>query len=255
MDVDQIKRLKGKRPITMLTAYDHQTARIMDEAGIDMILVGDSLGMVVLGYEGTKQVTMNDMIRHTEAVAKGASRALIVTDMPINTYDNPAQAIANARQLLDAGADAVKIEGNLPEITEALVNNGIQVMGHLGLLPQTADELKVTGKKRSEGELILSEAKQLEDQGVFSVVLECIPENLAKKVTEQIGVPTIGIGAGVHCDGQVLVVNDMLGMDSGFKPKHVKQYTNLQDIISLAVGQYIKDVISKKFPDKEHSFH
>ena len=255
MDVDQIKRLKGKRPITMLTAYDYQTARIMDEAGIDIILVGDSLGMVVLGYESTKQVTMNDMIRHTEAVAKGASQTFIVTDMPINTYDTSTQAIANARKLLAAGADAVKTEGNLPEITEALVNNGIQVMGHLGLLPQTAEELKVTGKKRSEGELILSEAKQLEDQGVFSVVLECIPENLAKKVTEQIGVPTIGIGAGINCDGQVLVVNDMLGMDTSFKPKHVKQYTNLHDIVSQAVGHYIKDVISKKFPDKEHSFH
>ena len=255
MDVDQIKELKGKRPITMLTAYDHQTARIMDEAGIDIILVGDSLGMVVLGYEGTKQVTMNDMIRHTQAVAKGTSQAFIVTDMPIKTYDNPTQAITNAKQLIAAGADAVKLEGNLPEISGALVDNGIQVMGHLGLLPQTANELKVTGKKRSEGELILFEAKQLEEQGVFSVVLECIPERLAKKVTEQIGIPTIGIGAGVHCDGQVLVVNDMLGMDSSFKPKHVKQYTNLNDIISQAVRHYIKDVISREFPDKVHSFH
>jgi 3-methyl-2-oxobutanoate hydroxymethyltransferase len=255
MELEEIKRLKGVRKVTVLTAYDAQTAKIMDTAGIDMILVGDSLGMVVLGYEDTKQVAMEDMIRHTEAVARGAPSTHIIGDLPINSYDTVEDALRNARRLLEAGAHSVKLEGNKPEVVRALVAEGIQVMGHLGLLPQTAEVMKVRGKKRSEAERILADARELEELGVFSVVLECIPLDLAKQVTEAIGVLTIGIGAGVHCDGQVLVVNDMLGMDEGYSPKHSKTYANLNDIIWEAVRGYIEEVKAGKFPMDKHSFH
>ena len=241
--------------MTVLTAYDAQTAKIMDKAGIDMILVGDSLGMVVLGYKDTKQVTMEDMIRHTEAVARGAPHTHIIGDLPINSYDTVEDAIRNSRRLLEAGAHSVKLEGNKAEVIRALVAEGIPVMGHLGLLPQTAEVMKVRGKKLSEAERILADAKELEELGVFSVVLECIPLKLAKQVTEAIGVLTIGIGAGVHCDGQVLVVNDMLGMDEGYSPKHSKNYANLNDVIGEAFRTYIEEVKAGKFPTDKQSFH
>lgn len=255
MEIDEVRRLKGVRKVTVLTAYDYQTAKIMDVAGIDIILVGDSLGMVVLGYEDTKQVTMEDMIRHTQAVARGVESAIIIGDLPIHSYETVEDALTNAGKLMEAGAHAVKLEGYKPDAVKALIEEGIPVQGHLGLLPQTADVMKVRGKKRSEAERILAEARELDALGVFSLVLECIPLKLAKQVTEAVGTLTIGIGAGVHCDGQVLVVNDMLGMDEGYSPKHSKIFANLNDIIRDAVERYIEEVKEGKFPTDRHSFH
>jgi len=255
MEIDEVRRLKGVRKVTVLTAYDYQTAKIMDAAGIDIILVGDSLGMVVLGYEDTKQVTMEDMIRHTQAVARGVESAIIIGDLPIHSYETVEDALTNAGKLMEAGAHAVKLEGYKPDAVKALIEEGIPVQGHLGLLPQTADVMKVRGKKRSEAERILAEAREMDALGVFSLVLECIPLKLAKQVTEAVGTLTIGIGAGVHCDGQVLVVNDMLGMDEGYSPKHSKIFANLNDIIGDAVERYIEEVKAGKFPTDRHSFH
>jgi len=255
MEIDEVRRLKGVRKVTVLTAYDYQTAKIMDAAGIDIILVGDSLGMVVLGYEDTKQVTMEDMIRHTQAVARGVESAIIIGDLPIHSYETVEDALTNAGKLMEAGAHAVKLEGYKPDAVKALIEEGIPVQGHLGLLPQTADVMKVRGKKRSEAERILAEAREMDALGVFSLVLECIPLKLAKQVTEAVGTLTIGIGAGVHCDGQVLVVNDMLGMDEGYSPKHSKIFANLNDIIGEAVERYIEEVKEGKFPTDRHSFH
>lgn len=239
----------------MLTAYDYQMAKILDTVGVDILLVGDSLGMVVLGYGDTKEVAMNDMVRHTEAVARGTESALIVSDMPISTYDTVGDALENARRLIDAGADAVKLEGNKPDVVEALISSGIPVMGHVGLLPQAAERFRVKGKKKREAEHIYADSLELDGLGVFSIVLECIPMGLAKRITEAVGSLTIGIGAGVNCDGQVLVLNDMLGMEEGFKPKHVKRYACLSEAIKDAVLKYVEDVQSKRFPDDAHSFH
>jgi len=255
MDVEEFRSLKGVRKMTMLTAYDYQMARIQDKAGIDVILVGDSLGMVVLGYRDTKQVTMDDMIRHTQAVARGTESALIVGDMPINSYNNVDDALENSTRLLDAGAHAVKLEGNRTEIIKALISSGIPVMGHLGLLPQTAEVMKVRGKKSEEAERILTDAVELDSLGVFSIVLECIPLKLAKRITEAVDALTIGIGAGIHCDGQVLVVNDMLGMNKEYSPKHSKIYVDLNTIIMNAVLNYVEEVKDGRFPTDKHSFH
>jgi len=255
MNVDGVRRLKGVRKITVLTAYDYQTAKIVDAAGIDMILVGDSLGMVVLGYEDTKQVMMEDMIRHTQAVARGVRSAVVVGDLPVNSYSTVEDALANAGRLMEAGAHAVKLEGNSPDIVKALIAGGIPVQGHLGLLPQTALSMKVRGKRGSEAERILADAMELNALGVFSLVLECIPMDLAKRITEAVTTPTIGIGAGIHCDGQVLVVNDMLGMDEGYCPRHANAYLNLNEFIGEAVKCYIEDVRTERFPADRHSFH
>ena len=255
MNVDDVRSLKGVRKITVLTAYDYQIAKIIDAAGIDMILVGDSLGMVVLGYEDTKQVTMEDMIRHTQAVARGVRSAIVVGDLPIHSYVTVEDAFANARRLMEAGAHAVKLEGNKPDIVKALIDGGIPVQGHLGLLPQTAQSMKVKGKRRNEAERILADAKELDSLGVFSLVLECIPMDLARQVTEAVETPTIGIGAGVHCDGQVLVVNDMIGMDEGYSPRHANVYLDLNELIGKAVKNYIEDVKEERFPTDRHSFH
>jgi len=255
MEIDEVRRLKGVRRVTVLTAYDYQTAKIMDAAGIDMILVGDSLGMVVLGYEDTKQVTMEDMIQHTRAVARGVESAIIIGDLPIHSYETVEDALTNAGKLMEAGAHAVKLEGYKPDAVKSLINEGIPVQGHLGLLPQTANVMKVRGKKRSEAKRILAEAMKLDALGVFSLILECINLKLSKQVTEAVGTLTIGIGAGVHCDGQVLVVNDMLGMDEGYSPKHSKVFANLNDIIGDAVERYIEEVKAGKFPTDKHSFH
>lgn len=255
MDVEELKRLKGVRKIAILTAYDYQMAKILDATGVDVILVGDSLGMVVLGYPDTKSVTMEDMLRHTAAVARGAESALVVSDMPINSYNHPRDALKNAERLIDAGAGAVKLEGYNPKVIDALVSSGIPVMGHLGLLPQTAEAFKVRGKSSEEAERIRSEAEALDRHSVFSIVLESIPLGLAKTITESVSAVTIGIGAGVHCDGQVLVVNDLLGMDLSFNPKHVKRYACLAETVSEAVARFIKEVRAGEFPDDEHSFH
>ncbi|RJS79075.1 3-methyl-2-oxobutanoate hydroxymethyltransferase, partial [Candidatus Bathyarchaeota archaeon] len=210
---NEIRRKKGKEKIVMLTAYDYQMAKILDETGIDLILVGDSLGMVVKGEKDTKNVTMEEMIYHTKAVARGAKKTPIIGDMPIKSCDTVEKALKNARKFLDAGAQGVKVEGNRPNVVKALINAGIPVMGHVGMLPQFSETYRVKGKKPEEAERIFNDALNLDKLGVFSIVIECVPESLGKRITESVKAPTIGIGAGKHCDGQVLVINDLLGMD------------------------------------------
>src|SRR3989344_3302111 len=219
--IQQIKSMKSQQKIAMLTAYDFPTAKLMDNI-VDIILIGDSLGMVVLGYENTSKVTIQDMLRATEAVARGAKNSLIVGDMPIGTYDNKQDALRNAKLFLKAGANAVKIE-KMPEIAEFLVKNKIKVMGHIGLTPQTITNFKVQGKDYETAKKIKKEAMALEKAGCYSLILECIPMRLAKDITKAVKIPTIGIGAGAYCDGQGFVINDMLGLFTDFKPKFVKR--------------------------------
>jgi len=253
--VESIRRKKGKEKIVMLTAYDYQTAKILDAVGIDVILVGDSLGMVFQGCKDTKSVTMEAMIYHTRAVARGARNTPVIGDMPIHSYDTVEDALENARLFIEAGADGVKIEGNKPEIIKALIAEGIPVMGHVGLLPQTAEAYKVRGKTAEEAEKIFRDALEVDGCGVFSIVLECIPESLAKRITENVKAPTIGIGAGKYCDGQVLVINDMLGFDDSFAPKYLKKYADLNKIIKNAVKRFMEEVRSGVYPDEEHTYH
>jgi len=260
--LNQIKEMKqrGER-ITMLTAYDYTTAKLLDQAGVDMILVGDSLGMVVLGYESTLPVTIQDMIHHTRAVVRGTQKALVVGDMPFMTYHaSIPEAVHNAgRFLQEAGAQAVKIEGGVPmaETVKRIVECGIPVMGHIGLTPQSINQLggfKVQGKTSEAASRMIADAKALEEAGAFAVVLECVPTPLSKLITDRISIPTIGIGAGVHCDGQVQVVNDLLGLFPDFVPRHAKQYARLGEQIGSAVTQYIQEVRSKSFPTTKESF-
>ena len=249
-----IEEAKNKR-LVMLTAYDYQMAKILDDVGVNIILVGDSLGMTVMGYEDTKSVTMEDMVHHIGAVARGVKNAIIVGDMPIHSDDTPEEALRNARRFLEAGAQTVKVEGNKPAVIKTLMGAGIPVIGHVGLLPQTAESHKVKGKKRKEAGQIFKDAVDLDRLGVFSIVLESIPKRLGKRITEAVEAPTIGIGAGIHCDGQVLVINDLLGMDESFKPKFVKRYAHLERIIKEAVRQFIEDVLKGRFPDEKHTYH
>ncbi len=252
--IESVKSMKGKEKIAVLTAYDYPTAKAMDESGVDIILVGDSLGMVVLGYENTLSVTMDDMLRHTGAVARGVKNALIVGDMPAHSYDDRESAALNAEAFIKSGADSVKVE-NKPEIAKFLVENNIAVMGHIGLTPQTATDFKVQGKDEKAAAQLISLAKQLEEAGCWSIVLECVPLNLAKKITESISIPAIGIGAGPYCDGQVLVSNDILGLYNRISPKFVKKYAELGKEMKKAFGSYIQDVKKGNFPKDEHSFH
>jgi len=250
-----------KEKISMLTAYDYNMASLMDDCEIDVILVGDSLGNVVLGYDTTLPVTMEDMLHHTRAVARGAKKALIVADMPFLSYQiSPADALANAgRFLKEADAQAVKLEGgeDLAETVYKLTCAGVPVMAHLGLTPQSIHQLggyKVQGKKEDAAQKMISDAQALEAAGAFSLVLECVPEKLAAEITGLLTIPTIGIGAGVHCDGQVLVINDMLGMFERLSPKFVKKYANMSQDIKKAVKAYISEVKEGVFPDADHSF-
>ena len=252
--IQKIKSMKGKEKIAVLTAYDYSTAKTMDEAGIDIILIGDSLGMVVLGYENTLSVTMEDMMRHTGAVARGTKNALIVADMPANSYNDKEMAALNAEALIKSGADTVKIE-NEPEIAKFLVDNNIEVMGHIGLTPQTATNFKVQGKDKETADKLIRLAKELEEAGCYSIVLECVPVELAKKIMESVSIPTIGIGAGPYCDGQVLVSNDMVGLYDRLSPKFVKKYADLGKDMKKAFLQYTQEVKGKRFPKDEHSFH
>ncbi|MFP3985220.1 MAG: 3-methyl-2-oxobutanoate hydroxymethyltransferase [Candidatus Bathyarchaeia archaeon] len=252
---EKIRQKKSKEKIIMLTAYDYQMAKILDSIGIDLILVGDSLGMVVQGHHNTKSVTMRDMIYHTKAVGKGAKNTPIIGDMPINSYNAVEDALKNAKQFLEAGAHGVKIEGNKSEIVKALIDAEIPVMGHVGMLPQIAETYRVKGKKPEEAEEIFRDASQLDKLGVFSIVLECVPESFAKKITETVKASTIGIGAGKYCDGQVLVTNDMLGLDPNFKPKYVKRYADLNKVIKEAVAKFGEEVSAGKYPDAEHTYH
>jgi len=257
-----IKKMKAAgEKITVLTAYDYAMSSIMDECDIDIILVGDSLGMVVLGYDTTLPVTMEDMLHHTKAVARGASNALIVADMPFMSYQiSPADALANAgRFIQEANAQAVKLEGGreYAETVKKITSAGIPVMAHIGLTPQSIHQIggfKVQGKKEDSARRIIEDAEILEEAGAFSVVLECIPASLATEISQFISIPTIGIGAGNGCDGQVLVINDMLGIYDKFTPKHVKKYANLNAEIKKAVKTYISEVKSGEFPDADHSF-
>jgi 3-methyl-2-oxobutanoate hydroxymethyltransferase len=262
ININQIKemKLKGEK-IAMLTAYDYSTARIVDEAGIPLILVGDSLGMVMLGYDSTIPVTMEVMLHHTKAVVRGTQKALVVGDMPFMTYQiNADEALRNAgRFLQEAGAQAVKLEGGVTvaETVRRIVDCGIPVCGHIGLTPQSVNALggyKIQGKTPATAQKLLDDAVALEQAGVFAIVLETVPAPLAALVTQQVGVPTIGIGAGAGCDGQVQVINDLLGSFSDFVPKHAKQYAKLSDIMKNAITDYLNEVKSGAFPTEKNSF-
>lgn len=253
------KKERGE-PITMLTAYDYPTAMAMDKAGVDSILVGDSLAMVVLGYENTLPVTMEEMLHHARAVARGARSALLVGDMPFMSYQVSAEeALRNAgRFLQQGGMDAVKLEGGREraDAVRAIVGAGIPVMGHIGLTPQSVHQLggfRAQGKTASTAKRLLEDAKILEDSGAFSLVLESVPARLAEVISKQISIPTIGIGAGVGCDGQVLVTHDLLGLFDRFTPKFVKQYANFHAEMNKAFTAYIDDVETKRFPAVEHT--
>lgn len=258
----QAKKEKGDK-IVALTAYDFPIAKIVDEAGIDLILVGDSLGMVVLGYENTIPVTMEEMIHHTKAVTRATKRAFVVGDMPYFSFHlSEEDTVFNASEFLkEAGARAVKIEGasrKRLKLIETLIEAEIPVMGHVGLTPQSIHhfgQFKVKGKEINEAKKIVTDALNLEKAGVFSVVLECIPMELARIITEELRIPTIGIGAGPYCDGQILVFHDLVGFSNGYLPKFVKKYVDLHEVLSGAVKGYIDDVKEGKFPDDSNSYH
>jgi 3-methyl-2-oxobutanoate hydroxymethyltransferase len=259
--VPWVREQKGKEKITMLTAYDFIFSGLVDEAGTDIILVGDSLGNVMLGYPNTLPVTVDEMIHHTKAVVKGAKRALIVIDMPFMSYhESIEQAKRNAgRMIKESGAEVVKLEGGarMKDVIRAIVDIDIPVMAHIGLTPQSVHRMggyKVQGKGGAEA-MLIEDAKAVEEAGAFSVVLEAVPRDTAKKITEILSIPTIGIGAGPDCDGQVLVLQDLLGLFSGFRPKFVKSFVNLRTETERGIKSYIDEVKSGAFPDEEHSFH
>ncbi|MGE5423511.1 MAG: 3-methyl-2-oxobutanoate hydroxymethyltransferase [Ignavibacteriales bacterium] len=254
------KKAKGEK-ITMLTAYDYSTAMMQDQAGIDVILVGDSLGMVVLGYENTLAVTMDDMIHHTKAVVRGTKNAMVVGDMPFLSYHvSIPESVRNAgRFIQEAGAQAVKLEGGVErvEVVKAIIDAAIPVMGHIGLTPQSVHQMggfRVQGKDLESAKKLIEDAKALEKAGVFSIVLEGVPAALAQKVTQELSVPTIGIGAGPGCDGQVLVINDVLGMYQGHIPKFAKKFKDLHPVIVKAIEEYRDEVKAGTFPAQEHCY-
>ena len=259
---DFIMMKENGEKISMLTAYDASFASLIDATGIEIILVGDSLGNVLLGYDSTVPVTMEEMLHHCKAVRRGTSKAFLVGDMPFMSYQvTQSESVANAgRFLKEAGCDAVKLEGGTEvcDTVKAIVRAGIPVMGHIGLTPQTASQLggyKVQGRDADSARILLQSARDLEQAGAFSLVLECIPAQLSEAITKTISIPTIGIGAGKHCDGQVLVTHDMVGMFEKFIPSFVKQYAHLASQIREAIATYKKEVKSGSFPDEEHSFN
>jgi 3-methyl-2-oxobutanoate hydroxymethyltransferase len=236
---------KRGEKITALTAYDYPTARLLDESGIDVILVGDSLGMVVLGYEDTTEVTLADMVHHTRAAARGVKRALLVGDLPIHSYDDAEQAISSARALMEAGAQAVKLEGGASHVAqiEAIIAVGIPVMGHIGMLPQSVREeggYKVKGRTQAEAEALLRDAAAVEGVGAFAVVLEIVAPEIARRITNTLEIPTIGIGSGSHCDGQILVTHDLIGLFPWFTPKFVSPEARVADDIRRAAQAFIR---------------
>ncbi len=262
INIDQIKSMKQKgERIAMVTTYDYSTARIVDEVGIPLVLVGDSLGMVVLGYESTIPVTMEEVLHHTKAVVRGTKRALVIGDMPFMTYHtsvSDAQRNA-ARFIQEGGAQAIKLEGGVTvaEKVRAIVNCGIPVMGHIGLTPQSINQLggyKIQGKTPEAARRLLKDARALEEAGAFAVLMETVPAPLATFITQKLSVPTIGIGAGPGCDGEVQIINDILGWYTDFVPKHTKQYIKLNDIMSSALTQYYNEVKDGKFPTEAQSF-
>jgi len=261
--INQIKEMKQRgEKIAMLTAYDYSTARIIDEVGIPLILVGDSLGMVILGYETTIPVTMEEMLHHTKAVVRGTKRAMVIADMPFMTYHITVDdALRNAARFIqEGGAQAVKIEGGIAvaEKISRVVECGIPVIGHIGLIPQSIYQLggfKVQGRTPETATRLLKDAQAVEEAGAFAIVLETVPAQLATLITQKLSIPTIGIGAGMGCDGQVQVINDILGSFPDFVPKHTKQYANLSDIMSSAITEYYNDVKAGNFPTDKQSFY
>ena len=258
---DLLKMKEEKKKITALTAYDYPFARALDKAGIDIILVGDSLGNVILGYENTLPVTMDEMIHHSKAVGRAVKNAFLIGDMPFMSYQvSLSQCLQNAGKFIKEGSvKAVKLEGgkSIADKIEALVNNGIPVMGHVGLTPQFIHKFggyKVQGKDPKSAEQILEDARAVEKAGAFSIVLEGVPSTLGKQITETLSIPTIGIGAGPYCDGQILVIHDLLGMSGEFKPKFVRRYANLEKNILQAVRDYKEDVQKGSFPSREESY-
>jgi len=259
--ISEIKEMKQRREkIPMLTAYDYITAKMVDEAAVPLILVGDSLGMVMLGYESTIPVTMEEMLHHTKAVVRGAKKALVVGDMPFMTYHvSISEALYNAgRFIQEGGAQAVKLEGGqvVAESVKRIVDCGIPVMGHIGFTPQSIHQLggfKVQGKTPEVAKKLLKDAQVLAEAGAFAIVLECVPAPLSKLITQRVGIPTIGIGAGSDCDGQVQVISDILGLYTDFVPKHAKRYAKLAEEIKAAVSDYVAEVKSVSFPTVEQS--
>ena len=252
--IDFIKK-KNKSKIISLTAYSKNIASIIDKH-CDLILVGDSLGSVLYNFSSTKKVTLNMIIEHSKSVRQGVKKSLMVVDMPYNTYRNPKEALTNAKKIISkTNCDAVKLEGGkkIIKVIKILIKNKIPVMGHLGVLPQSATNFRFKGKETSERKIILRDSKLLEDAGVFSMVLECVESSLAKEITKTVKVPTIGIGASVHCDGQVLVTDDLIGLNK-IKARFVKRYSNIEKQINDAALKFKKDVIRSKFPTKKHSY-
>ncbi|MBC8287055.1 MAG: 3-methyl-2-oxobutanoate hydroxymethyltransferase [Nitrospinae bacterium] len=255
-------RKNSEKKITALTAYDYSFAKLLDATDLDIILVGDSLGMVSLGHENTLAVTMENMIDHTRAVKQGAQRALVVGDMPFMSYQvSVEQAVTNAGRLIqEGGASAVKLEGGarMADRVQAIVQAGIPVMGHIGLTPQSVHQFggyKVQGKNYLDSRQIKQDARDLQSAGIFALVLEGIPGELAEEITAELKLPTIGIGAGAKCDGQILVLHDLLGLNQDFVPKFVKQYAQLADSLKNAVAKYIQEVRTETFPGQEHTYH
>jgi len=261
--VPAVRAMKSAQRIGMITAYDFPSAKLADAAGADIILVGDSLGMVILGYPDTLSVTVDDMLHHTRAAARGTSRALLIGDMPYLSYHiSVEESVRNAGRFIQAGAHAVKIEGGKPSrirVIEAVLDAEIPVMGHIGLTPQSVNAFggfKVQGKAADDARRLLDEALALEQAGCFALVLECVPSELASLITERISIPTIGIGAGIHCDGQVLVYHDLLGLYDGHKPKFVRRYAEIGKDIQSAIERYLADVREGRFPNEEtEAFH
>jgi len=260
--VPRVRKMKQRgEKITCLTAYDYCFARILDDAGVEMLLVGDSLGCVIQGGATTLSVTLDEMIYHARAVVRGRKRALVIGDMPFMSYQvNKEQALSNAgRFFKEAGVEAVKLEGGVAvrDSIEAIVNAGMPVMGHIGLTPQSVHQFggyKIQGREKDRREMVVRDAAAVEEAGAFAMVLEGIPADLAEEITARATIPTIGIGAGPHCDGQVLVIHDMLGLFDDFKPKFVKQYADVKTVIGGAAKHFIGEVREQKFPAEEHSF-
>ena len=251
----EIKQKKNKSKIVCLTAYSKNIAAIIDKH-CDIVLVGDSLGSVLYSFSSSKKVTLNMMIEHSISVRMGVKKSLMVVDMPHNTYRNPKEALSNAKKIISkTKCDAIKLEGGkkVVQIIKTLIKNKIPVMGHLGVLPQSAKNFKFKGKEIAERKIILRDSKLLEDAGVFSIVLECVESSLAKEITKTVKVPTIGIGASVHCDGQVLVTDDLIGLNK-INARFVKRYSNIEKQINDAALKFKKDVVTSKFPTKKHSY-
>ncbi len=259
--IPALKKMKKEegRKITMITAYDYTQASLAEKAGIDVILVGDSLAMTILGHEGTIALTTEEMIAHIKPVVKGAPTPHVIGDMVFGSYNESLpQAIHNASRLMkEGGCDSVKLEGGRPDVVKAIVDAGIPVQGHIGLTPQTASMLggfKVQGKSLDAAKKLVDDAVAIEEAGAYSIVVECVPEEVARAITEAVTIPTIGIGAGRYCDGQVLVYHDMLGMFDRFVPKFVKQYARIGDEIVNALKQYKEEVVAGDFPEERHAF-